>query len=308
MNYFYPLNLLVFGFLLTAVLGLVSSWVDRKVTARVQYRVGPPFLQPFIDIVKLLGKETMIPAGASRMVFLTAPVIGLSGVIVASAILWGNQLRPAAGFAGDWIVMLYLLTVPSISIILGGFASGNPLASIGASREMKLVLAYELPFVLAMLVPVLRSDSIRLGDILAYQVLNGATAGTLSGVLALVVAVLCMQAKLALVPFDAPEAETEIVHGPLIEYSGTGLAVYRLMKNMLLFSLPFFLITMFLGGFQIQGIEILWSVLKFVGLLALATVIRNTNPRVRIDQAVRFFWGPMAILGAISVALALLGL
>jgi NADH-quinone oxidoreductase subunit H len=204
MNYFYPLNLLVFGFLLTAVLGLISSWVDRKVTARVQYRVGPPFFQPFIDIVKLLGKETMIPAGASRMVFLTAPVIGLSGVIVASAILWGNQLRPAAGFAGDWIVMLYLLTVPSISIILGGFASGNPLASIGASREMKLVLAYELPFVLAMLVPVLRSDSIRLGDILAYQVLNGATAGTLSGILALVVAVLCMQAKLALVPFDAP--------------------------------------------------------------------------------------------------------
>lgn len=308
MNYFYPLNLLVFGFLLTAVLGLLSSWVDRKVTAMVQYRVGPPFFQPFIDIVKLLGKETMIPAGASRMVFLTAPVIGLSGVIVASAILWGNQLRPAAGFAGDWIVMLYLLTVPSISIILGGFASGNPLASIGASREMKLVLAYELPFVLAMLVPVLRSDSIRLGDILAYQVLNGATAGTLSGILALVVAVLCMQAKLALVPFDAPEAETEIVHGPLIEYSGTGLAIYRLMKNMLLFSLPFFLVTMFLGGFQIHGIEILWSVLKFVGLLALATVIRNTNPRVRIDQAVRFFWGPIAILGAIAVALALLGL
>jgi NADH-quinone oxidoreductase subunit H len=308
MNYFYPLNLLVFGFLLTAVLGLISSWVDRKVTARVQYRVGPPFFQPFIDIVKLLGKETMIPAGASRMVFLTAPVIGLSGVIVASAILWGNQLRPAAGFAGDWIVMLYLLTVPSISIILGGFASGNPLASIGASREMKLVLAYELPFVLAMLVPVLRSDSIRLGDILAYQVLNGATAGTLSGILALVVAVLCMQAKLALVPFDAPEAETEIVHGPLIEYSGTGLAIYRLMKNMLLFSLPFFLVTMFLGGFQIHGIEILWSILKFVGLLALATVIRNTNPRVRIDQAVRFFWGPIAIIGAIAVALALLGL
>lgn len=303
----YAVNLLVFGFLLTAVLGLVASWVDRKVTARVQYRVGPPFFQPFIDIVKLLGKETLVPAGASRTVFMIAPLVGLSGVIVASGILWGNTVRPSSSFAGDWIVMLYLLTVPSISIILGGFASRNPLASIGASREMKLVLAYELPFVLALLVPVIQSGSIQLGGILEYQIENGAVAGSISGILAIIVAAMCMQAKLALVPFDAPEAETEIVSGPFIEYSGSGLAVYRLMKNMLLFVLPFFLATTFLGGFRIQGIEILWTIVKFVGLVALVTVIRNTNPRVRIDQAVRFFWGPMTITAAIAVALALLG-
>jgi NADH-quinone oxidoreductase subunit H len=303
----YAVNLLVFGFLLTAVLGLVASWVDRKVTARVQYRVGPPFFQPFIDIVKLLGKETLVPAGASRTVFMIAPLVGLSGVIVASGILWGNTVRPSSSFAGDWIVMLYLLTVPSISIILGGFASRNPLASIGASREMKLVLAYELPFVLALLVPVIQSGSIQLGGILEYQIENGAVAGSISGILAIIVAAMCMQAKLALVPFDAPEAETEIVSGPFIEYSGSGLAVYRLMKNMLLFVLPFFLATTFLGGFRFQGIEILWTIVKFVGLVALVTVIRNTNPRVRIDQAVRFFWGPMTITAAIAVALALLG-
>jgi NADH-quinone oxidoreductase subunit H len=303
----YAVNLLVFGFLLTAVLGLVASWVDRKVTARVQYRVGPPFFQPFIDIVKLLGKETLVPAGASRTVFMIAPLVGLSGVIVASGILWGNTIRPSSSFAGDWIVMLYLLTVPSISIILGGFASRNPLASIGASREMKLVLAYELPFVLALLVPVIQSGSIQLGGILEYQIENGAVAGSISGILAIIVAAMCMQAKLALVPFDAPEAETEIVSGPFIEYSGSGLAVYRLMKNMLLFVLPFFLATTFLGGFRFQGIEILWTIVKFVGLVALVTVVRNTNPRVRIDQAVRFFWGPMTITAAIAVALALLG-
>jgi len=308
MMFLYPLNLLVFGFLLTAVLGLVASWVDRKVTARVQYRVGPPLLQPFIDIVKLLGKETIIPTGASRIMFLTAPVIGFASVIVISTILWVNQLTPLNGFVGDWIVAIYLLTIPSLSIILGGFASGNPLASLGASREIKLVLAYELPFILVMLIPVIKFGSLRIGDIILGQVALGATAGSLSGILGLIVAIFCMQAKLALVPFDAPEAETEIIHGPLIEYSGSGLAIYRLMKNMLLFVLPFFLSIMFLGGFSFSGIGILWSVLKFVGLVAIVTVIRNTNPRVRIDQAVRFFWGPMTVIAVLAVVLTLLGL
>jgi len=308
MTFLYPLNLLVFGFLVTAVLGLVASWVDRKVTARVQYRVGPPLLQPFIDIAKLLGKETLIPEGASRTMFVLAPVIGFTSVVVISTILWVNQLQPSNGFVGDWIVAIYLLTVPSLSIVLGGFSSRNPLASLGASREIKLVVAYEMPFILAMLVPVIKFGSLRIGDLLVRQTELGATAGDLSGLLALLVAVICMQAKLALVPFDMPEAETEIVHGPLIEYSGSGLAIYRLMKNMLLFTLPFFLSIMFLGGFNFHGIEILWSILKFVGLVAIVTVIRNTNPRVRIDQAVRFFWGPMTLVAIVAVVLAILGL
>jgi NADH-quinone oxidoreductase subunit H len=308
MTFLYPLNLLLFGFLATAVLGLVASWVDRKVTARVQYRVGPPLLQPFIDITKLLGKETLIPDGASRTMFILSPVIGFTSVVVISTILWVNQLQPTGGFVGDWIVAIYLLTIPSLSIILGGFASRNPLASLGASREMKLVMAYELPFILVMLVPVISFGSLRIGDILLGQQALGATAGNLSGLLALLVAVICMQAKLALIPFDMPEAETEIVHGPLIEYSGSGLAIYRLMKNMLLFTLPFFLAIMFLGGFRFTGIEILWSILKFVGLVAIVTVIRNTNPRVRIDQAVRFFWGPMTVVAIVAVVLAILGL
>ena len=191
---------------------------------------------------------------------------------------------------------------------MGGFASGNPLASIGASREMKLILGYELPFVLAVLVPVIKSDfSIRLGEILGFQAQNGVFIGSASGFLAFLVVVMCVQAKLALVPFDIPEAETEIVSGPLVEYSGTPLAIYRLMKNMLLFVLPFFVTILFMGGLRYDGIHLLNGALKVVGLVALVTVIRNTNPRVRIDQAVRFFWGPMTILAAIAVTLALLG-
>jgi NADH-quinone oxidoreductase subunit H len=304
--------LAVFGFLATAVLGLVTSWIDRKVTARVQYRVGPPFLQPFIDIVKLLGKETVIPIGASRLTFLSAPLIGLAGVIAASTILWVNQFF-TNGFAGDWIVVIYLLVVPSLSLIMAGFASGNPLASLGASREMKLILAYELPFLLAALVPVIKgigagaTHPLTIGTILQVQE-GGIFAGSLSGILAVLVILLCVQAKLALVPFDIPEAETEIVGGPIIEYSGPGLAVFRLMKNMMLFTLPFFVMVLFFGGIRLHGIGILWTILEYVGLVALCTVIRNTNPRVRIDQAVRFFWGPVTVGAVAAVILALKGL
>lgn len=304
----YIVYLIVYGFLLTAVIGLIASWIDRKVTARVQYRVGPPILQPLIDLIKLSGKETLIPRGASKTTFLMAPVIGLASVMLVSTILWLNNLNPNSAFMGDLIVVIYLLTIPSISIIMGGFASRNPYASLGASREMKLILGYELPFVLCILVPVIKSGfSLKLGTILTYQIQNGAFAGSLSGALALIVAIMCMQAKLALVPFDAPEAETEIVSGPLIEYSGSPLAIYKLMKNMLLFVLPFFLMIIFMGGWRLEGIHILNGILKYVGLVALITVIRNTNPRVRIDQAVRFFWGPMTAIAIVAVALALLG-
>lgn len=304
----YIFYFLFFGFLLTAIIGLMASWIDRKVTAKVQYRVGPPLLQPLIDIVKLLGKETLIPVGSSKITFLIAPVIGFASVILVSTLLWINNIYPAKSFLGDLIVVLYLLVIPSISIIMGGFASRNPLASLGASREMKLILSYELPFILAILVTVIKSGfTFRLGEILTFQAQNGAFVRNWSGTLALIVAIICMQAKLALVPFDIPEAETEIVGGPLIEYSGSGLAIYRLMKNMLLFTLPFFLIIVFMGGLRFDGIHLLYGMLKYIGLVALMTVIRNTNPRLRIDQAVKFFWGPMTIIAIIAVILALLG-
>jgi NADH-quinone oxidoreductase subunit H len=301
--------LIFFGFCLTAIIGLLTSWVDRKVTARLQYRVGPPVLQPFIDIVKLFGKETLIPEGASAITFLGAPIAGLASVIVVSTLLWVNSFDPRATFLGDLIVVLYFLVIPSISLMMGGFASRNPLASLGASREMKLVLSYELPFLLAVFVPVIKNGfAIRLGEILNFQVLHGNNAASLSGVLAFVVAVLCVQAKLGLGPFDMAEAETEIAGGLLIEYSGTPLAIFRLMKNMLLCTLPIFLIMLFLGGLRVDGIDLLYSVFKYVGIILLLTVIRNTNPRVRIDQAVRFFWGPVMVMAVTAVILAFKGL
>lgn len=302
----YILYLFIFGFLLTAVIGLFASWIDRKLTARIQYRLGPPLLQPLYDILKLLGKETLIPKGAPTFPFLVAPLIGLVSVMVVSTLLWVNAINPQETFVGDVIVVIYLLLLPSLSIVFGGFASGNPFASLGASRELKLILSYELPFILAVLVAVIQSDfSIRLGDILATQAQSGMVASSWSGGLALLVAVMCTQAKLALVPFDAPEAETEISYGVLIEYSGTLLAMYRLTKSMLLFALPFFLIIVYLGGFRWDGPNFVYGALMYVGIVAIITVIRNTNPRLRTDQVLRFFWGPMTILAVISVGLAL---
>jgi NADH-quinone oxidoreductase subunit H len=298
----------VYGFAATAAIGLTASWIDRKITARLQYRVGPPFLQPTLDIIKLMGKETLVPAGASRAVFLLAPAIGFGGTVTAAALLWMNSMTPDQSFLGDVLVVLYLLLIPSLSIMLGGFSSGNPLARVGASREMKLLLGYELPFLLAMLVPVIQSEfSLKLGDILGYQAREGAFALSFSGGLALLASVLCMQAKLTLVPFDIPEAETEIMSGPFIEYSGAPLALYRLMRNMLLFTIPFFLVILFLGGFHLRGVQILYSFLKYIAFVLVITVIRNTNPRLRIDQAMRFFWGPVTLIAAAAVVLALAG-
>jgi len=304
----YFVYLLIFGLVLTPVMGFVVSWIDRKVTARVQYRVGPPFLQPVIDLIKLLGKETTIPRGCSKITFLLSPVIGLSSVVLVSTLLWMNNLMPDKTFIGDLIVVIYLLTIPSLSMMMGGFASRNPLASLGASREMKLILSYELPFILAVLVPVIQSGfSIRLGEILSFQAQHGAVIGSWSGILAFIVIMMCVQAKLGLVPFDLAEAETELAGGILIEYSGPVLALFKLMKNMLLFVLPFFVMMIFMGGFRFEGMHILNGILKLVGIVALITVVRNTNPRVRIDHAVRFFWGPMTGLAILAVYLAVKG-
>jgi len=300
--------LIIPGFLFTSTVGLLASWIDRKVTARVQWRVGPPVLQPFIDVVKLLGKETILPRTADKITFLTAPVLGLVSITLISTILWVMIADPKVGFLGDLIVLVYLLAIPSISVIMGGFASGNPIASIGASREMKLLLSYELPFVLAVFVPVIKAGGIiRIGELLSIQAQSGAFATNISGFIALVVAIICMQAKLALVPFDMAEAETELIGGPIIEYSGTPLAIFKLTRASMLFTVPMFLVVIFMGGIVLSFPGIIWGILKYVLLLVIIVLIRNTNPRIRIDQAVKFFWGPVTVLAILAVVLAFIG-
>jgi NADH-quinone oxidoreductase subunit H len=282
----------------------MAGWFDRKLTARLQWRVGPPWYQNFVDLVKLLGKEIIVPYQA-KWTFLLAPYIGLFGVILSATMLGMAIFFPAKSFTGDLIVILYLLVLPALSLIIGASSSRNPLASVGASREMKLILSYELPFILAILAVIIKAQGIiRLGSLVAAQAQTGSFVFSFSGAIACAVAVLCMQAKLGITPFEVSEAEQEIMGGTLIEYSGLPLAVFKLTKAMLLYTMPLFLIILFFG----RDVSPLWITVKLLALWLVIVLIKNTNPRLRIDHIMRFFWGPVTVLAFISVILAIRGL
>lgn len=297
------------GLLFAAAMGLFFSWVDRKVTARIQWRVGPPWYQPLADLVKLLGKETIVPAGSRQTGFLLAPLVGLAGAGLVAAIVGLAVLDPRKSFVGDLVAVVYLLLFPALAVILGGSLSRNPLASLGASREIKLLIGYELPFWLALAVIIIKTGSFQLGAIAAEQAQGGMAIASLSGILAFIVFLFCLQAKLTACPFDIPEAETEIIAGPYVEYSGPALAVYKLTKAILLFILPLLMAFLFLGPLGLGSLSaVLWTLLKIVIILVLVILIRNTNPRLRVDQAMKFFWGPLTVLAALAVILALFGM
>lgn len=306
---------LLLAFVGTPVLGLVFKWVDRVLTARIQWRKGPPVYQPFADILKLLGKETLAADKASVGTFLFAPVLGFIGLTVSAAILWAVALKPEVGFVGDLIIVVYFLVFPAIGIILGGSASGSPHAALGASREMKLVVAYELPFILVLTAVVLNAagvegavPSFKFAQIHAAQhaAVGGPLLAKFSGVLAFLCVLAVMQAKLGVVPFDQAEAETELMGGAIVEYSGPPLALIFLSRAMMLFLMPMFVITVFWGGLAFTGWGLLWTIVKFVVLLIVVVLMRNTNARLRIDQAMRFFWFVVTPVALIACAMSLL--
>jgi len=287
------------GFAFTATMGLVLTWVDRFVSARVQWRKGPPVYQPFADVLKLLLKETVVPAGASKVVFLLAPILGFAAMCVTATLLFYVNFFPQGSFVGDLIVLVYLFALPPLAVIIGASASRNPLSAVGASREMTLYLAYELPFLLALAVPVIRTGgAIRIGDLVLAQQAGGPFLYSVSGVIAAVIVLICIQAKLGYPPFDMAEAEQEIMSGVLIEYSGVPLAMFRLTKAMMFFLMPCFLVTVSWGGLASW-----WAILKFLAIAVLIILIKNTNPRFKIEHALRFFW---FILGAFGIAAVIL--
>jgi NADH-quinone oxidoreductase subunit H len=285
------------------VLGGVASWVERKVTARIQARVGPPFLQPFYDVRKLFIKEIVIPENSARTVFMLSPIASFASVTVAATIVGLNIVHPGRSFDGDVVVCVYLLLIPSLCLILGSGASGNPLASIGSSREIKLVLSYELAFWTALIVPIVKAQDVNLSSLMAFQAQVGAIAGSLSGILAFVVVIICMQAKLGRVPFDMPEAETELAGGAYIEYSGPLLGFFKISQYIMLVCLPLFVLQIFWGPMNS------WvGILKYLLLLVIIILIENTNPRLKIDQAIKTFWFGLFPIGVISMVLAIMGL
>lgn len=298
------------GMIFAGIIGGLLSWFDRKITARVQFRKGPPLLQPYYDFLKLLlVKETILPARGSAGLYLFGPVLALFGASAAAMLILGPALGMDSGFGGDLIVVFYLLTIPSLMFILTALAAGNPLASVGASREMKLILSYELTFVLLLSAIVLKSgNTIHLGEIIAAQQEGGAFIGSISGVLLFIAGVFVLQAKMGMVPFDMAEAETELSSGMFIEYSGSAYALIKYTKFILMFILPAFLAVLLMGGLSLSGWGILWSLLKILAIVLLMTLIRNTNPRVKIKQAMSFFFIWMNALVILAIILTYFGL
>lgn len=297
------------GLLFMAVIGGLLSWYDRKITARVQFRKGPPLLQPFYDFFKLLlVKETILPKHGSAFIFLLAPLLAVFGATMAGVFILLPLFNISTGFRGDLLVIFYLLTLPSFSYILGSLASGNPLAAVGSSREMKLIISYELTFLLIIAAVIMKSGQhFDLDTVIETQKNGTPFIGSISGVLLFIAAVFCIQAKLALVPFDMPEAETELASGIYIEYSGPPYAMIKLAKYIMLFILPAFVIALLMKGMS-PGTGIIWAVLKILGVVLLLTLIRNTNPRVKIKQASSFFLIWMNLLVVIAIVLIAFGL
>jgi len=304
------LYFLVFpGLLFSAVTGAFLSWFDRKITASVQFRKGPPVLQPFYDFFKLLlVKETILPKHGSPLIFLLAPLFAVFGASMAGVFILLPLLNITTGFRGDVIVIFYLLTIPSLSYIIGALASGNPLAAVGGSREMKLILSYELTFLFVISGIIMKcGQEFNLYSIIQAQQTGSPFIGSISGVLLFIAGIFCIQAKLALVPFDMPEAEAEITEGIFIEYSGAAYAMIKLTKYIMFFILPAFLVALLMGGFRLEGIHILWAVLKMLAVVLILTLIRNTNPRVKIKQAISFFFIWMNLVAIAALVLIAFG-
>jgi len=304
------LYVILMGFVVAPNVGLFFTWVHRKLGARMQWRVGPPIYQPWADFIKLMSKETLVPATAHRTAFLLAPPIALFSAVLAFLIMPFVAPSPLE-FTGDVIVALYLMVMPAVAAMIGGSASGNPYAAIGVQREMTLVFSYELPFIAAILVPVLKAGSLRFSEIVNYQMAHGPLLFSISGTIAFAVSMMVMQAKLALPPFDIPEAKTEIVAGPYTEYSGASLALFKLAHATMLFVLPCFIANMFLGGLIIRSgdpvtatTDAVLLVVKLLVLVLLTALIRFFYPRARPDQAFGMFWRTATAWAAIALALS----
>ncbi|MCS7250239.1 MAG: NADH-quinone oxidoreductase subunit H [candidate division WOR-3 bacterium] len=290
-------NFFVFpGFLFLAILGMFLTFLDRKLSARIQWRMGPPWYQPYLDFVKLLSKEIIIPVNSSKILFLFAPVLSFFSALISGTMIY-YLLYPEKSFVGDIIVILYFLTLVPVGFVLGASASRNPLSACGAQREITLLISYEVPLLFALLIPIIKAgDKIKIGEIIMAQN-NFPFLYSLSGIISFITLLFVFQAKLGYIPFDIAEAEQEIMGGIILEYSGAPLALFKLSKAMLLLSLPAFLISLLW-----PAKNIITFIVKFLIIFLLIVLIKNTNPRLRIDQALRFFWfilGPFSILGII---------
>jgi len=292
---------------LIVVISLLFEGMDKKLHARLQNRIGPPIIQPFYDFFKLFGKERIIPENASASIFSMAPILAVIFAVVGALIPFiATLLR--VNFAGDLILVIYLLNMPSLMIMIGGASSGNPFATIGFSRAITMLLAYEVPFVLSIgLIAFKTGFSVTSYNIIVAQEIAGMPLAFsyVSMALAAAAFLLCIPIAVGVLPFDLSEAKTEIASGSLIEYSGPYLALMKLSKTVLAFALSFLAATLFFNMYALSNRHFLGPATDLVVNLIVAlfimfltiTLPRTLFARAKSKQIVKFYWTiPMSIV------------
>jgi len=310
------LYLLVYpGLVFLFVYSTFCEWFARKVYARLQNRMGPThtgragLLQPIADFFKLMAKEDIVPDKADKTLFKVLPVVGLAVVLTAALLLPVWHYNPAAAtftsFPGDLIILLYLLTLPTLVLFLAGWASTNAFSIIGGTRVLTMLFGYEVPLFLAVLSPAVLAGSWRLVEIQAFFAHRPLLL--LVNLIGFGVALVCVQAKLERTPFDIPHAETEIVGGTFTEYSGKKLALFRLMTDVEMGVASGLVAAVFLGGFG-GGLVLgfLQFVLKTLFIIFLLSTIRALTSRLRVDQVVSMAWRYLAPLAVLQLLIVIL--
>ncbi len=276
--------------------------VLRKVTAGLQSRRGPPLWQPYFDLLKLLGKED-IESGESPGMQRFVARLALAAVLTVACLVPMGFPAPMNG-AGDVILLICLLTLCGICTLLGGLAAGSTYSLLGIGREMMTMIALEPLFAVALLIGAVQVGSFRLDAVLNGSV-YAAQGIPWSGLILLVVMVMSFQAFVQRVPFDIAEAETELMEGPLSEYSGPKLALFKWAQMVRLVVHSGLFVALFVpwgSGLAFPlGWLLFWA--KVLVLVLAVTVVAATHARYRIDQAIRYFAGLLAVaFGALALA------
>ncbi len=295
---------IAFMMLFVPVLGLFFMGLERKITARIHNRIGPPVYQQFVDVMKLFSKRENI---SHSWVFDIGPIFAVVGVLATMLFIPMGGF-PMLSFHGDLIVIMYLMVISGLGMALGAGASGNPNAGIGVMRSLVLMMAYELPFVLTLLSVMLYYNTTSLGEIVAKQ---GETGwGILALPLSALVADLCLQGQFGEKPFDQPVAPHEVATGPMVEYGGKHLGMLFLWHAIAVVMEGSLFVSLFLGGAiffdpsTITGMVLnllLWIVLVFM-MFFIAILINGVMLRFRIGQAFAFYWKWPTVLAIIALA------
>ncbi len=311
-------RVLVFpGFLFLLVLVLFFDWLERKIAARFQNRMGPsytgPFgiLQPIADYIKLFSKEDITPKQTNKLLFVAAPLLAFSLFVFALFFIPidGSNVVLYSSFEGDLILVLLLVTLANFGIFLSGWASLNPYSGIGATRVLTQFLGYDIPLIILAIGPAFLAKSLSIVNITASQTLPFALLIPWCCILFFLV----LQAELEKDPFDIPHAETEIVGGYETEYSGRKLAFIKLSEDFQFLIGAALVTVLFLGGAHgpvLFGMPELWHVfwfmVKTIGVVFILEYVGNVAARLRIDQVVHGNWKLLIPLSILSLALTVI--